>query len=173
MMPSPQTPLSPPSAPLPTVIVPPASSRRTSVVPTASVPDVARSASVRESLADLASDPATAPSPPVALAAPVAVPSAAPVPNADLMSAQTSANEAVGAALSVFGVERRTPGANLPNTSLVGSLSGVMSLDGATSAAGTPASMPSATTEADPDPDEIRFQLAGFQSGTRRADQEN
>ena len=79
-----------------------------------------------------------------------------------------------GAALSVFGVERRKPGANLPNTSLVGSLSGVMSLDSATLRAAEPtAATSNASVDANGEPDEIRFQLAGFQSGTRRADEEN
>ena len=81
-----------------------------------------------------------------------------------------SASEAVDAALSMFGAERRMPGANLPDTSLVSSLSGVMSLD----TSPTPAAPPSPRgAPSGPDPDEIRFQLAGFQSGTRRADQED
>lgn len=108
---------------------------------------------------------------PLGLAAPTAAPRAVapPDPDPDLASAQASASQAVDAALSVFGTERRTPGANLPNTSLVGSFSGVMSLEAA------PSALSSAATDrvGQPDPDEIRFQLAGFQSGTRRADQED
>jgi hypothetical protein len=104
---------------------------------------------------------------PLGLAAPPAAPRAVAAPDPDLASAQASASQAVDAALSVFGTERRTPGANLPDTSLVSSLSGVMSLD-------APPATPTAATERHaPDPDEIRFQLAGFQSGTRRADQED
>ena len=126
-----------------------------------------------QSLADLAVTPITAAplsaSAPIGLAAPTA-PRPAAVPNADLASAQASASEAVDAALSMFGAERRTPGANLPDTSLVSSLSGVMSLD----TSPTPAAPPSPRgAPSGPDPDEIRFQLAGFQSGTRRADQED
>ena len=125
-------------------------------------------------MAELAVAPVTAApmsaSIPVGLAAPTAAARRPAVtPNEELASAQTSANEAVGAALSVFGAERRTPGANLPNTSLVSSLSGVMSLDSASPApAGATPPAPQAA-----DPNEIRFQLAGFQSGTRRADQED
>ena len=124
-------------------------------------------------MADLAVTPITAAplsaSAPIGLAAPTA-PRPAAVPNADLASAQASASQAVDAALSMFGAERRTPGANLPDTSLVSSLSGVMSLD----TTPTPATPPSPRgAPSAPDPDEIRFQLAGFQSGTRRADQED
>ena len=129
-----------------------------------------------QTLADLAVAPTSAApmsaSVPVGLAAPSAA-TTRPVitPNEELASAQTSANEAVGAALSVFGAERRTPGANLPNTSLVSSLSGVMSLDSIVAdTRRIPGETPPAPQAADPD--EIRFQLAGFQSGTRRADQE-
>jgi len=134
-----------------------------------------------ELLADLAVAPVSAApmsaSAPVGLAAPTAARRPVATPNPELASAQMSANEAVGAALSVFGAERRTPGANLPNTSVVSSLSGVMSLDASSPAPATSTSAEStaATSPAPPaaDPDEIRFQLAGFQSGTRRADQED
>ncbi len=140
-------------------------------------PSTAKQPAQREQLlADLAVAPIIAApmsaSVPVGLAAPTAPQQPAVAPNEDLASAQTSANEAVGAALSVFGAERRTPGANLPDTSLVSSLSGVMSLDESSAAPATPATTTSPASQTG-DPDEIRFQLAGFQSGTRRADQED
>jgi len=139
-------------------------------------------------LADLAVAPTSAApmsaSVPVGLAAPTAPRRPAAARNEELASAQTSATEAVGAVLSVFSADRRTPGANLPNTSLVNTLSGVMSLDSPSPSptpTPTPAPAPAPTAPAtapsppghDADPDKVRFQLAGFQSGTRRADQED
>ena len=127
-------------------------------------------------MADLAVAPTSAApmsaSVPIGLAAPTAPRRPAAALNEELVSAQTSATEAVGAALSVFSADRRTPGANLPNTSLANSLSGVMSLDASPPPPEAPATTPSPGGH-DTDPDKTRLQLAGFQSGTRRADQED
>ncbi len=179
-------PLSPPVAPsTPTAAPSPlaaqptrAAAREQSLADLVAEPEPARQPAPptarEQSLADIAVAPITAAplsaSAPIGLAAPTATPRQSVAPNPDLVSAQASASQAVDAALSVFGAERRTPGANLPNTSLVSSISGVMSLD-----ASSPSPAPAASTAAPaaPDPDEIRFQLAGFQSGTRRADQED
>lgn len=113
------------------------------------------------------------------------VPGAPMVPSApsDLSAARVSANDAVEGALSAFGTARRTPGASLPDTSLTAAISGRMTLDldaSATNEPATPESAPEPEAPAStplsaptPDPSEIRFQLSGFQSGIRRADQEN
>jgi len=116
---------------------------------------------------------------PAAAAAPT-VP--APTGSADLDAARDSANDAVEGALSAFGSARRTPGASLPDTSLTAAISGRMTLDLGDSPTPRPAPEPAAQpdvpaseplTAPTPDPSEIRFQLSGFQSGIRRADQEN
>ena len=101
-----------------------------------------------------------------------------PSVSADLSAARTSATDAVEGALSAFGSSRRTPGASLPDTSLTAAISGRMSLDINSPSSEEPAPLtpPAATeplTAPTPDPNEIRFQLSGFQSGTRRADREN
>ena len=135
-------------------------------------PDAATAVPVTAAVSEPASAPPAAPA--AGAPSPAAPSTSTSTPSDDLARAQSSANEAVGAALSVFGAARRTPGANLPNTSLVASLSGVMSLDSPGS--GTNESQPAASPVRTPDatdPDEIRFQLAGFQSGTRRADRED
>ncbi|MEP1125323.1 MAG: ATP-binding protein [Ilumatobacter sp.] len=94
--------------------------------------------------------------------------------SADLDAARSSAADAVEGALSAFGSARRTPGVSLPDTSLASLFSGQMTLEiprpasePLTAAPNIPLTAPSA------DPDEIRFHLSGFQSGTRRADEEN
>ncbi len=94
--------------------------------------------------------------------------------SADLAAARSSAADAVEGALSAFGSARRTPGVSLPDTSLASMFSGQMTLEiprtadePLTAAPNIPLTAPNA------DPDEIRFHLSGFQSGTRRADQEN
>lgn len=102
-------------------------------------------------------------------------------PSDDLSAARTSAADAVEGALSAFGSARRTPGAALPETSLTAMISGRMTLDLDTSSDNqpdhtpeiTPPAPPATTPAPDTDPNEIRFQLSGFQSGTSRADQEN
>ncbi len=170
------TAVTPPPVSAPVAAALPESASSANVAEPAAVPAASPPTAREQLLADLAVAPVSAApmsaSIPVGLAAPVATPRSVITPNADLASAQTSANEAVGAALSMFGAERRTPGANLPNTSLVSSLAGVMSLDTASSAP-TATAAPTTRTPSAADPDEIRSQLAGFQSGTRRADQED
>lgn len=120
------------------------------------------------------------PAPPAADDAFTSTPSAPqqPVVNSELNAARDSATSAVEDALSAFGTSRRTPGASLPDTSLTAAISGRMTLDidSSTKDQPTPLTPPSATeplTAPTPDPNEIRFQLSGFQSGTRRADREN
>ncbi len=100
-------------------------------------------------------------------------------PSTDLSAARDSAADAVEGALSAFGSARRTPGASLPDTSLAAAISGRMTLESdppqATPPQATPPPAPATEplTAPTPDPSEIRFQLSGFQSGTRRADREN
>jgi signal transduction histidine kinase len=95
----------------------------------------------------------------------------------DLSAARNSATDAVEGALSAFGSARRTPGASLPDTSLAAAISGRMTLQvdqpppEPLAPPKPPATAPLTAPTADPN--EIRFQLSGFQSGTRRADQEN
>lgn len=157
------------SPPTPAPTMPPTSSLADlAVPPAASVPAPAAAPSAPAPIPA----PAPAPAAPASVAPAPVGPAAMPHPVAtaspDLVAAQNSANDAVAGALAVFGTERRTPGANLPQTSLVTSLSGVMSLDDAPVSPTPPDPVPPPT-----DPDEIRSQLAGFQSGTRRADQED
>jgi len=100
-----------------------------------------------------------------------------PAPGDGLSAARNSATDAVEGALSAFGSSRRTPGASLPDTSLTAAISGRMTLDIDSSPAEPPTALTPPANEPlsapTPDPNEIRFQLSGFQSGTRRADREN
>jgi hypothetical protein len=124
-----------------------------------------------------------------------------PAPPADSLGAATEqlsreADDAVNDALSVFGVSRRTPGAQLPATDLFASISGSMRLGGvdekpssagpapapnpAPSSTPAPSSMPAANAVLDAasrltdlgDEEQVRFDLSGFQHGTHRADRE-
>ncbi|WP_420451453.1 ATP-binding protein [Ilumatobacter sp.] len=72
--------------------------------------------------------------------------------------------------LSVFAASRRTPGANLPDTGVIASLTGSMRLD-AVSEPGADATQPD-IDRPEGDPDAIRFHLSGFQSGIARAERE-
>lgn len=82
-----------------------------------------------------------------------------------------AADEAVNDAISVFGAQRRTPGAQLPATDLFASISGSMAL-GKSDAPATPPSRPASPVADLGDEDQVRFDLSGFQQGTTRADRE-
>jgi hypothetical protein len=97
-------------------------------------------------------------------------------PSTDLADAAASA---VDEALNVFKAARRTPGANMPETNLIASISGSM---GSPFRSRTPETTGASTStiSAPPsrrvdvgDPDEVRSNLAGFQSGIGRADRED
>ena len=115
-----------------------------------------------------------------------------PAPNLDTRGQETeqlnrAADQAVNDALSVFGVSRRTPGAQLPATDLVASISGSMrlgSLDDE-STTRTPPSHASPVGVLDDatddltddftdlgDEEQVRSDLSGFQNGTNRAERE-
>jgi HAMP domain-containing protein/anti-sigma regulatory factor (Ser/Thr protein kinase) len=139
---------------------------------------------------------AVAPAPPMPQQAPAApmsplsgtaptdsvVPSPPPTPlqpsNDATSDLNRAADSAVADALSVFGTQRRKPGAQLPVTDLFASISGSMAL-GSDSGAQSPAS-PSRPTPSRPtssvtdlgDEEQVRFDLSGFQQGTTRADRE-
>ena len=126
-----------------------------------------------------------------AVAAPAVEPATAPAlaevvdpfDPGSLDAARASAQSSVDQALSVFATTR-TPGANLPDTSFISSLSGSMRLDlGDDDPVASPppfgdlgtgaSSGPFAGLASGGDADRVRFQLSGFQQGTDRADRED
>jgi HAMP domain-containing protein len=82
-----------------------------------------------------------------------------------------AADEAVNDAISVFGTQRRTPGAQLPATDLFASISGTMALGGSDTPT-PPTPRPASPVTDLGDEDQVRFDLSGFQQGTTRADRE-
>lgn len=83
-----------------------------------------------------------------------------------------AADDAVADAISMFGTQRRQPGAQLPETDLFASISGSMALEGASDAPTVPTLRPVPPIADLGDEDQVRFDLSGFQQGTTRADRE-
>lgn len=112
---------------------------------------------------------------------PASIPDAAPAGASPAAAVSTqdlnrAADDAVNGALSVFGSARRTPGAQLPETDLLASISGSMGLGASGSAPDRPSGLGAGTERPLPDlgdENQVRFDLSGFQQGINRADREH
>lgn len=171
--------------PIPPMVAPtiePVDAPPVETAPVDSAPPVAPVSEPRPAL------PAQPPAVPVPAAAPAEPPASLEGLGGATDQLNRAADEAVNGALSVFGVSRRTPGAQLPATDLFSSISGSMRLgslddDSAPTPATAPVSAPTAAPAAPSprpsagdfdlgDEEQVRFDLSGFQNGTNRADRE-